>query len=122
MAGLWWSLVTGLCRGAMYVTQKLASEHSALDSAHLMFVRSITTMVFAMIYGRCSDNISFSWERFRSFNMKIQWSLFARAFFGCLAITGQVLCVEMMPLSIAVSIMMMTVFTTAVLAWIILGD
>ena len=87
-----------------------------------MLVRSITTMVFAMIYGWCSDNISFTWESFRKFNMKIQWSLFARAFFGCLAITGQVLCVEMMPLSIAVSIMMMTVFTTAILAWVILGD
>ena len=27
-----------------------------------------------------------------------------------------------MPLSVAVSIMMMTVFTTAILAWIVLGD
>ena len=75
-----------------------------------------------MAYGCCSAGIDFRWSTFRQFNSKIQWSLFFRSFFGCLAITGQVLSVELMPLSVAVSIMMMTVFTTAILAWIILGD
>lgn len=34
----------------------------------------------------------------------------------------QILAVQLMPLSVAVSIMMMTVFTTSILAWVVLGD
>lgn len=75
-----------------------------------------------MIYGVFAAQIDFSWSSFRQFNSKIQVSLFYRSFFGCLAILGQILAVQLMPLSVAVSIMMMTVFTTAILAWIILGD
>jgi drug/metabolite transporter (DMT)-like permease len=48
--------------------------------------------------------------------------LIFRSVFGGLAILGQILAVQFMPLSVAVSIMMMTVFTTSILAWIVLGD
>lgn len=90
--GLWWCVVQGLTRGAMYSGQKVAQDVTSAQLSHIVLIRSAIVVLGAYVYGK-RDGVDFSVQRFRDLPIHIQKSVFARAFYGFAAILSAMIAI-----------------------------
>ena len=79
--GLFWCVMQGLTRGAMYSGQTVAQEETKVKLEHILTIRSAFIILGAYVYGK-KDGINFTPQMFFSFDKEIQASLFWRSFWG----------------------------------------
>lgn len=68
--GLFWCIIQGLTRGAMYSGQKIAMDATKVDLAHIILIRSLYIMLGAYCYGKISG-ADFSISVYTGFNKTI---------------------------------------------------
>ena len=88
---------------------------------HVLLIRSLFLMIGAYIYGKY-DGVDFGYSSFKEFPDKVKWSLFKRSMYGFGSIIATFLAIQLMPVSIAVSIMMTTAFVTSLIAFLVAGE
>ena len=116
-----WCTVFGLSRGGMYTGSKFAQELTHVKLTYVVIIRSIFLMIGAYVYGK-NDGVTFGIDTFMSFPPIVRSSLIKRSLYGFGSIVVTFMAIQLMPVSIAVSIMMSTSFVTALLAYIMMGE
>ena len=78
-------------------------------------------MIGAYIYGK-NDGVDFSTAAYFRLSEKIRSSILWRSIYGYGSIVATLAAIQLMPVSIAVALMMTTVFITAVMAYFFAGE
>ena len=88
---------------------------------HVVLIRSIVLILGAYIYGR-KDGVDFSPSKFFKLSKEVRDSLLWRSIYGYGSIVTTLVAIQLLPVSIAVALMMSTVFVTAILAYLFAGE
>lgn len=64
--GLFWCVIQGLTRGAMYSGQKVAHKETNVAVKYIVLIRSAVIILGAYIYGK-KDGVNFSIATIRQF-------------------------------------------------------
>ena len=119
--GLFWCVVQGLTRGAMYSGQKVAQNVTHVKLANIILIRSFIIILGAYIYGK-RDGVDFSPSSFMNLPSRIKNSIFWRSFYGYGAIVAAMAAIQLTPVSISVSIMMTQVFVSAIVGFLLANE
>ena len=119
--GLIWSTVFGLSRGAMYASTKISQDKTEIGTTQILLFTSLMIWLCGYIFGKLND-VNFGYEALQQMPYAIRMSLVKRTVFGYCSIMLTFASIQLMPVSVAVSIMMLLGLTTSLMAYFILGE
>jgi len=100
---------------------KLAQENTEVHWKYIVFIRSVFLVVGGYICGKCCS-VDFGYTALAGLPKRMKISLLKRGIYGYGAAVSTVISIELMPVSISISIMMSTVFLTPIVAFFIRNE